>query len=601
MLDLLIDYAKTHNLTIEPGFKPKTIRWAIVCDESGRFLNVQELGNPGDKRNRGRTFEVCPDLSLPEMKAGGSGCRHFLVDNVEVVALLGKNGDVLLDSDVSKKQKQKAKAKHDYFVSLLRKATTTMEELAGLAAVLDSSESLTRIQQAFSNQRFKPTDYTTFAVVGRTPMYLLEDDGWHEWWREFRQSLSAKKSTDKTVTGTTMRCFGSGTLSNPSLIHPKIEGLSDVGGLSMGDALTSFKQESFCSYFLSQSRNAALSAEMAAAYRGGLNSLIAHHSQKLTSTKVVHWYAGKDEVPDELDPLNWLVAHEETETTERVAQAKARSLLDSIRTGKYERLLDYRYYSITLSGASGRVMIRDWIEGRFGELAANIDAWFEDFAIVRHDGHRLAPHPKLLAVFGGLVRDLSDLPPPMAARLWRVAIRNENIPEFAMAKAFARTKVDIIKDEPMSHARMGLLKAYHMRKGDKNMNPYLNEEHPNPAYHCGRLMAVYADLQYAALPGVGAGVVQRYYAAASATPALIFGRLARGAQFHLNKLEGGLAHWYEQRLACIWARLQQDPPATLTLEEQSLFAMGYYQQKAHDMPKQTDESKTDDSKEINNV
>lgn len=112
------------------------------------------------------------------------------------------------------------------------------------------------------------------------------------------------------------------------------------------------------------------------------------------------------------------------------------------------------------------------------------------------------------------------------------------------------------------------------------MLPYLNEEHPNPAYHCGRLMAVYADLQRTALGDVGASVVQHYYAAASATPALIFGRLSRGSQFHLNKLEKGLAFWYERRLAAIWARIENALPATLTLEEQSLFALGYYQQKA---------------------
>lgn len=122
------------------------------------------------------------------------------------------------------------------------------------------------------------------------------------------------------------------------------------------------------------------------------------------------------------------------------------------------------------------------------------------------------------------------------------------------------------------------------------MQPYLNEAHPSPAYHCGRLMAVYADLQYAALGDVGAGVVQRFYAAASATPALVLGRLARGGQFHLNKLEGGLTHWYEQRLANIWGRFSEDPPKTLTLEEQSLFALGYYQQKAARKTSQVSES-----------
>ena len=31
------------------------------------------------------------------------------------------------------------------------------------------------------------------------------------------------------------------------------------------------------------------------------------------------------------------------------------------------------------------------------------------------------------------------------------------------------------------------------------MHPYLNPEHTHPAYHCGRLLAVFARLQRAAL------------------------------------------------------------------------------------------------------
>ena len=110
------------------------------------------------------------------------------------------------------------------------------------------------------------------------------------------------------------------------------------------------------------------------------------------------------------------------------------------------------------------------------------------------------------------------------------------------------------------------------------MKPYLNEEHPSPAYHCGRLMAVLAKLQEAALGDVGAGVVQRFYAAASSTPALVLGRLIRTSQFHLDKLEPGLAHWYNDRIGSVAVRLGDRFPVTLTLEEQSLFALGYYQQ-----------------------
>jgi CRISPR-associated protein Csd1 len=75
--------------------------------------------------------------------------------------------------------------------------------------------------------------------------------------------------------------------------------------------------------------------------------------------------------------------------------------------------------------------------------------------------------------------------------------------------------------------------------------------------------------------------VQRYYAAASATPALIVGRLVRNAQYHIDKITSrGLAVWYERQIAEIMTHFGDGLPATLTLEGQTLFALGYYQQKA---------------------
>ncbi len=121
--------------------------------------------------------------------------------------------------------------------------------------------------------------------------------------------------------------------------------------------------------------------------------------------------------------------------------------------------------------------------------------------------------------------------------------------------------------------------------------PYLNEAHQSAAYHCGRLMAVLAALQRTALGDVGAGVVQRYYAAASSTPSLVLGRLVRTSQFHLGKLEPGLAHWYESKLSGIWCMIKDRVPRTLNLEEQSLFALGYYQQMADLRSKKTEVTK----------
>ena len=104
----------------------------------------------------------------------------------------------------------------------------------------------------------------------------------------------------------------------------------------------------------------------------------------------------------------------------------------------------------------------------------------------------------------------------------------------------------------------------------------------DPAYLCGRIMAILADIQYRAMGDVGAGIIQRYYASASATPALIIGRLIRLAKTgHLPKIEPVKRNWFDGQLAQVWNELQESPPVSLTLEKQTLFAMGYYQQKAH--------------------
>ena len=132
------------------------------------------------------------------------------------------------------------------------------------------------------------------------------------------------------------------------------------------------------------------------------------------------------------------------------------------------------------------------------------------------------------------------------------------------------------------------------------MKPELNEFAKDPAYLCGRIMAILANIQRTALGDVGAGVVQRYYAAASSTPALVLGRLVRLAQTgHLPKIsQKGLQQWFERQLAEVWAKLDCRPPTVLGLDGQTLFAMGYYQQVAKRYESQKDNVEATDEETI---
>jgi CRISPR-associated protein Csd1 len=109
------------------------------------------------------------------------------------------------------------------------------------------------------------------------------------------------------------------------------------------------------------------------------------------------------------------------------------------------------------------------------------------------------------------------------------------------------------------------------------------------------LFAVFDRLQYFALGGVNAGVVERYYASASVTPALVMGRLFRNAQFHLAKAEGGIAENVRKDFETITCALGDKFKPTLTLEEQGRFALGFYHQKA-DYRRRTAERKEAEAK-----
>jgi CRISPR-associated protein Csd1 len=571
MIHRLREYAVKNCPDTESGFAEKDIKWAIVLDRDGEFLETIELGDVNSKNNKGLPFPKCPNLNLTEMRAGGETKSHFLADTVDVITLYDAddgNGNVHL--------------KHEYFKKLLKDASSAMPELAVIFESLNNPKILERIRKSLVEKKAKSTDKASFRLGGA---FVLESDRWHQWWREFRASVrklaggcKAKKKSGEMIS------FLSGEFNPPVRTHPKIKNLADVGGMRAGDVLIGFKQESFCSFGFTQSLNAAMSEEEANIYSTALNKLIKDHSRKLAGAKVVHWF--KENIPPEDDPLPWLQGIEET--GELNAQQKARELLESIRIGKRPDLQNNFYYALTLSGASGRVMVRDWMEGRFEELVSNINQWFDDLAIVHREGGTLANPPKLMAVLSATVRDLDELAAPFVSKMWRTAVKAEAIPLEAIARALIRAKIDFIQNSPPHHARMGLLKAYHVRKDRFNglkesfMKTCYNYDHPDPAYHCGGLMAILAKLQGAALPGVGAGVVQRYYAAASATPALMLGRLIRTSQFHLNKLSDspGLARWYENRIADIWVRIRDEVPANLSLEKQSLFALGYYHQLA---------------------
>lgn len=128
----------------------------------------------------------------------------------------------------------------------------------------------------------------------------------------------------------------------------------------------------------------------------------------------------------------------------------------------------------------------------------------------------------------------------------------------------------------------------------------LNPEEPNAAYRLGRLFAIYENVQRAALGKVNATIKDRYFGAASATPASVFPILERNSAHHLSGLrkgdKGGLAQWFEREIDQILSGIDTEFPRSLRLQEQGRFALGYHHQRAtrrKDAPEEAENDNAD--------
>lgn len=104
----------------------------------------------------------------------------------------------------------------------------------------------------------------------------------------------------------------------------------------------------------------------------------------------------------------------------------------------------------------------------------------------------------------------------------------------------------------------------------------LNKESTNVAYRLGRLFATLEKAQKDAIPGANTTIKDRFYGSASATPRIVFPQLLRLAQHHIQKAEHGRNT--DNMIEGIMQGIQEFP-AHLSLDDQGLFAIGYYHQR----------------------
>ncbi len=176
-------------------------------------------------------------------------------------------------------------------------------------------------------------------------------------------------------------------------------------------------------------------------------------------------------------------------------------------------------------------------------------------------------------------RRSENIPPKLAGDWLRAILTGMPYPRTLLSAVLGRLRAD----HDINALRVSIIRAVLARNfGMEQEAPVaLDSENENVGYLLGRLFAVIERTQQIALGNVNASIKDRYYGAASATPRAVFPLLLRMNVHHQSKAASkskGLAGYFAMQLSEIMGMFPSEFPATLNLQNQGAFALGYYHQ-----------------------
>lgn len=413
------------------------------------------------------------------------------------------------------------------------------------------------------------------------------------------------------------QCLITGASDIPiARLHPKIK--SVAGAQSAGASLVSFNERAYDSYAKDkqQGLNAPVSEKAAFQYGTALNSLLngpksSKHRIRIGDTTCVFW----TDQPSILEDIFGLFASNGENASDQAQDESIRSKLEvflkALRLGGQaetdlaENPNETEFYLLGLAPNAARLAIRFFHRSTVANFLANLRAHHRDIAIVREwetaKGKRL-PDPEFPAYWQLLsqtARVPDEIPPLLGGALIRAIVENTLYPEALFSAVIRRIRAD----RTINYLRAAIIKGVLTRNHNQTITIMLDTENQDPSYLLGRLFAALEKTQQDALGDLNAGLRDKFYSSASATPASVFPRILRTYQHHLEKMPSGklaekIGKEKARRAKTGREILIQDIlsgisaegfPHNFNLKSQGVFALGYYHQRKDFFTKKTED------------
>ena len=552
--------ASSSNVAPE-GFENKEIPFVIVLDKAGRFIRLEDTRDGQGKKKIGRKFLVPKGL-------GRAGSKSYEVSNT----LWDHYGYVLAHpKEDDEKSDILAQNQHKSFIAKVDELKQALPDDVGIQAVsafLAQADEVAKVRLAEGWQecaKIKGCNLS-FRLVDEPVALVCQS-------KAVQAYLAAAKAevSDGIQEGI---CLVTGKKTTIARLHNAVKGVN-----AKPSPFTSVNLAAFESYGKQQGFIFPVGEQTMFEYTTALNMLLDGENRfRIGEVSVVCW----SEKPTPLESKVALKINGGGKDNPDAHIDEVKALYKSLHNGKYmEPNGKDKFYLLGLSPNSARIVVRFWHETTVAALSENIARWYDDLQIVRGEKSIYPEFMPLMRLLCGLVLDgkAENLPPDLIANVTQSALANRPLPVGLLQIALRRNKAE----QKITYGRAALIKAYLNRairsgslKNTKELSMSLDRERNDIGYVLGRLFAVLEKTQSEANPSLNATIGDRYFGSASSTPIAVFGTLMRLSPHHLSKLEyEGRAVHLKWEIGQILDKCQKFPNH-LNLEQQGLFAIGYY-------------------------
>ena len=549
-----------------PGWSKQKLNYSLLLSEEGELLQLLHLQQEVQRGNK--TVLGPQEMWVPSPVKRSSGIRpNFLCDTSSY--LLGVDGKGKADRSIDCFAASKA-----LHLQLLKEVDSPIARaIVRFFEHWDPSQAASHPALQEDWEELLKGGNLTFSL---DKLFAALDPAIADAWTRHYEDSSAEAEP--------IRCLVTGQTGTLARLHPSIKGVS--GAQPTGASLVSFNDSAFCSFEHKQGANAPVSDYAAFAYTTALNTLLADRNRvsRVGDTTILCWADGGESAYQDCFLMS--IFNDSYTENDILNTLHHLSKGESIQWDDTKLSPDTRFYVLGLAPNAARLSVRFFWQNSFGALARNLERHYQRLEIIRPSFDKFPTLP----IWRLVLETVRKAPPggrapephPRLAGDLLLAVLNDTLYPATLLNG---VELRIRAERSVSRGQAAILKAYYTKyleqfQPDSPMKEALtvelNEQTNYLPYLLGRLFAVLEGLQKKANPDINTTIKDRYFNSASATPAIVFPQLINLAQKHLNKLDGGLAVYYDKQITELSSRITQTLPTRMSLAEQSAFQLGYY-------------------------